>query len=159
MIKLRDILKCLGGTSWKYPTLSSKFIRYGYDTTAPRYKRIGNAVYLQGQVKPTAKMALNSTEIPLFTLPVGYRPANDIITLHQGSGTSYWMTRVSSAGVVSVGRARDVGNSSGGYSTIPTTYWMPFSIVFATEDEYPENSSWGGTEFNSDSTLREVLVC
>lgn len=144
MFNFKDMLKCLAGTNWKYPSLNSKFVRYGTAATAPRYKRVGNTVYLQGQVKPTASIAINATEIILFTLPAGYRPANDIITLHQGSGTSFWMTRVNKAGEVYVGRARDVGNASGAYTTAPTTYWMPFNITFATEEKYPEISTGGG---------------
>lgn len=145
MISLKQILTCLGGTKWKYPTLSSKFTAYQAGSE-PRYRRIGKVVHLEGVIKPTASIALTTTDVELFTLPEGYRPDMQIIQLNQGSGTSFWMLRVKIDGTVTVARARDVGNGSGVYTTAPNSFWMPFNLSYVTDESYPEISSGGGSD-------------
>ena len=66
-------------TPWVLCTMLNAFTPYGGTYQAPRYRKVGDIVYVEGG---TAGGAIGSTA---FTLPVGFRPPKD----HQYSVSSY----------------------------------------------------------------------
>lgn len=94
-----------------------------------KWGRIG---MLSLEVKPTASVVVNGTERKVATIPQGFRPLTSvgIVSLHQGSGTTFFLSRVASNGEVFVARLRDVGNANGNYTTATTTHWFPIHVIY-----------------------------
>lgn len=129
-------------TGWKVASMNSKFTAYG-DGMTPKYRRIGNVVYVRGAVKPTSATAADATIYTIFNLPLGYRPAqrfgtaNDaaVNTVCQGSTQYVWTCRVYDDGDVTFSRYRN-GNA---YATASTSAWLPFNFSFITDDDWPSS--------------------
>lgn len=125
-------------TGWITATLSSSFKVYNNNTNvAPRYRRIGNIVYLTGSVSPTSNITINVANTPtILTLPEGFRPCQSWISqLCQGSETAVWTLYCMDTGVIRAERYRN-GTT---YTTVTTSNWMPFNISFITNDDFPDN--------------------
>jgi len=56
---------------WKVPTLLNSWVNYGAPEPDAGYRKEGDWVYLRGYVKN------GSLSVPIYTLPVGYRPPGD----------------------------------------------------------------------------------
>jgi hypothetical protein len=61
-------------TGWITPTLLNSWVAYGSAWSTPAYRKIGNVVYIKGLIKG----GTITTGTTLFTLPVGYRPLQDM---------------------------------------------------------------------------------
>ncbi|MGL6198590.1 MAG: hypothetical protein ACRC3H_06605 [Lachnospiraceae bacterium] len=108
--------------------LTSDFVAYSsLDTNAPRYKKVGNIVCVKSVVSPSSATNVigSTTEVTICTLPSGYRPPDNSLTiLCHGSGLSIWKLQCSTGGVISASRYQ----TGGAYSTPGTTAWMPFYL-------------------------------
>jgi hypothetical protein len=73
--------------------LSGTWANVGAGAQIPRYRKVGDQVFIEGHVKS------GTTGTTVFTLPVGYRPPLNMTFATDGSG-AYAILSVSSAGVV-----------------------------------------------------------
>ena len=136
-------------TGWKVASMNSSFTAYG-DGMTPKYRRIGNVVYVRGAVKPTSATAADSTIYIIFNLPLGYRPAQRfgtdsdaaVNTVCQGSTQYIWTCRVFDNdysifdnGNVTFSRYRN-GSS---YASASISAWLPFNFSFITDDDWPSS--------------------
>jgi hypothetical protein len=112
---------------WEIPsTLYGTFEYYG-SGGVPAIMKKGNTVYIQGVLKPTVEIAVN-TSATLFTLPEGCRPQRVLHFICQGSSTKRWLLQINTTGTVTVGR---YGASAA--EAIPTSSWLPFYASFPLE--------------------------
>lgn len=97
----------------------------------PTVKRKAGVCEFAWETKPsTALSPLGGTWSTICTLPAGYRPERTVLTLHQGSGTLFYASRILPSGAVQLGRLRDVGNSNTQYSNAATNFWFPLHMTF-----------------------------
>ena len=124
----------LGESEWTEATLNSYAVAYD-DNNKPVYKKVGNAVYLTGIIKPSLDTNSFNTSNGhiIFTLPVGYRPNRQVNVLCQGTMISTWLLTINTNGTVVASRYRQNISTTVEFDAIspPTTTWMPFSISFA----------------------------
>ena len=135
-------------TGWVDATLTEDFKLYN-DTSKCHYRKVGNQVSIQFVLSPAkADNVLNSaTETTAFNLPEKFRPPISLNTVCQGSGTNIFLVGVNTSGNVNIYRYR---NSSTYSSTPPsTTAWLPFHIVYYTDDEVGGVGVGGSTEEDS----------
>lgn len=113
-------------TDWQEVTFTSDFKAYSAKTTL-KYRKIGKTVQIQGAATPTKTLTLEiATTAIAEALPEEYRPAVDIVTICQGTGTNIWSCRVSPTGVISAERYR-----SGSTYVKPTAgNWFPINITY-----------------------------
>lgn len=95
--------------------------------TEPRYRKIRNIVFVQGEMKLTSTLISGDVRV-IGTLPAGYRPARNHHYLCQGSGNNIWLMAVNYNGQIEVGRYRYGSLQSG---DISTSTWLPFAVSFA----------------------------
>ena len=126
-IQLNGKQEKLEDYGWKEVVLSSAFEAYNSSYT-PRYRRIGDIVTVVGAVKPKSEIEGSGTAVTIFTLPEGYRPKVNTVTVCQGSGAAEWTFTLSTAGVGSFSRHRSAGST--GYVNTATTAWLPFHVTF-----------------------------
>ena len=141
-------------TGWHNAELSSSFALYG-STSVVKYRRVGNTVTIEGEVKPTANITGTDTPYRIFTLPEGYRPdfRQDIIC--QGSGNSTWLLTVTPGGDVNFARYRDCSLTTGtSFQTITTSHWLPFTITYLVD----ECSNQSDAFFIANGKVQEKLV-
>lgn len=81
-------------TGWQPVTLAS-----GYTGTAAVRKQ-GNLVYVRWSC--STSFAANAAALPLFTVPVGYRPSADAAVALGSTSLYPWTGRITSAGAVQV---------------------------------------------------------
>lgn len=100
------------------------------------YRSIGKIVNIVGYITTKSIMAGstvldNGAEAPLLfpeiLLPENIRPANAVVTIHQGSGKAIFMTRVKENGTIEIGRYRE-GNTYP--STMPSNVWLAINIMY-----------------------------
>ena len=115
--------KVLADSGWQTATLSSAFQVYnntaGY---APKYRRIGDVVYVTGVVSPTTEITNGAV---IFTLPSGYRPSAYSAFICQGSSANRWLLNVGTNGEVNIGRYGTTESVA-----VPSGTWLPFTIQF-----------------------------
>ena len=97
---------------------------------SPVVKREGSVVHFSWACKPTSNTTLNGTQVPVCTIPEGFRPTNQVYLLCQGSGTSFFYASINSNGLVQVSRLRDVGNNSGAWTEATPSMWFPISATW-----------------------------
>ena len=105
-----------------------------YDTGAGNevwVRKYGRVCTLTGRLKNTAAKTLNTTIQQVFTIPVGFRPIQNMISIHQGSGTAKWEMDVNTDGAVYFARYTDAKDS---YPSIAVGSWFPFHITYITAD-------------------------
>lgn len=95
-------------TTWTAVTFTNSWVNYGSGRQAAQYRKIGDIVYLRGQIKNGTN---NNTA---FTLPAGFRPpANDYrVIISSSSGTplpAFLYIQTSGAVGVYAGTTLDVG--------------------------------------------------
>ena len=114
----------LTDSGWIDMTLASNAQIYGSGSVA-KYRKIGNVVYLTGQVKPKTEVAAGGT-LDITTLPAAYRPATEHMTICQGSSQAVWALRVMTDGTVRAERYRNGATTA----AMTTSVWLPFSISY-----------------------------
>ena len=118
-------------TGWQTPASLTGVVVYNEDSANQvRYRRENGVVTVTGVVSPASNDNDfgSSTQNVIFTLPVGYRPATNYVTICQGTSTDVWTLIVNANGTVCIARYRD----ETGYKTPTTTTWMPFTATFLT---------------------------
>ena len=141
-------------TGWHNAELSSSFALYG-STSVVKYRRVGNTVTIEGEVKPTVNITGTDSPYRIFTLPEGYRPdfRQDIIC--QGSGNSTWLLTVMPEGDVNFARYRDCSLTTGtSFQTITPSHWLPFTITYLVD----ECSNQSDAFFIANGKVQEKLV-
>lgn len=114
-------------TGWINAELESVFVPYGDAESAPTaYRKIGNIVFIRGEVKPSRAIAGSVTEYPIFYLPSTFRPSYRQTFLQQGSAKNSWLMTVNTDGSVCFSRYGTTANAQAG-----TTAWLIFSACFA----------------------------
>ena len=96
-----------------------------YSGQTPVLKKAANVVSLNGAFAFSGTAFTSSaTEVPVCTIPEGFRPPAMVGVLCQGSGTNLWMLRVNTNGNVTMSRYR---NAAGTYQQVSSSSWFPFS--------------------------------
>lgn len=113
-------------TGWKDLSLSSDFILYG-SSSKLQYRKIGKTVEVVGTVKPANELDAN-TDYTIATLPDGYRPIYDRVSIMQGSGINRWQLIVKSNGQLRAGRYGTTERLN-----IPTSAWLPLCDTFVVD--------------------------
>jgi hypothetical protein len=80
-------------SGWKSPTLLNGWQNYGGVFARARYRKIGNAVYIEGLVKA------GTVGVPIARLDVGYRPSNTLI-FSQVSNTGFARVDIANDGYI-----------------------------------------------------------
>lgn len=93
----------------------------------PMVYKSGGVVFFSWACKPTAATTLNTTQVPVCTIPEGFRPPDQVYLLCQGSGTSFFYVSINTSGVVQVSRLRDIDSASGTWIQATTSMWFPIS--------------------------------
>lgn len=120
------ILDYCTDSGWKTLTLSSNFVTYS-SNTVPSYRKVGKVVEIVGAVKPATTLANGTTEYTIGTLPAGYRPTKNQVTLIcSGSGRAIWLLSITTSGQVIFSRYR-IGDT---FIDAPTDAWLPFQATF-----------------------------
>lgn len=120
-------IECYGDVTWRDFPLANTAKHYSSDKHL-RYRKWGKMVNLVGAVSPkTAIPAGQDNYLVIGTLPAGCRPAAELVELHQGSGTTVWMLRIMTGGVV---RAERYRSFTSGYIVMPTDAWLTFNTTF-----------------------------
>lgn len=90
-------------TAWTAATLQNSWVNYGsgYETAA--YRRVGDMVQLRGLIKN------GSLNVPLMTLPVGFRPPQKLLCIVKDSGTVPSRVDVDPSGTVVPGSEANNG--------------------------------------------------
>lgn len=123
----KNLDKISNDSEWISVTnLNSNFKVYDNDESArPAYRKIGNTVFLCGEIATTKNLAKDTTYV-MFTLPEGYRPSKPVKVICQSSGTKIWLLQIDIYGNVYLSRLRD-----GETSEAPlTSYWFPLYATF-----------------------------
>ena len=107
-------------TAWTAPTLQNGWVYYGTGSgmAQPGYRLVGDVVQVRGAIKS------GSTGSPIFTLPVGLRPAGGAETFVVSAGPGAARVEVSWTGTVRV-----LGYLGGGTNAMVTLSGVSFSIL------------------------------
>lgn len=114
-------------SGWTNATLTSDFANYA-SANLLRYRKIGKIVTLTGVIRPTGTITGSSDTVVICTLPSGYRPAQVVHVLCQGSSKYSWLLIINSGGNVTFSRY----GSSGSYVDALSTSWLPLHATFFT---------------------------
>jgi hypothetical protein len=125
----------LEDTGWvDFNFTAANFTNYGgVAESAPRVRRFGKVVFLEGQAAPTASGATNVvssgilTANALFTLPDPqfYPVGGDPTFVCQGSSQDRWALRAYRSGLVHAHRY--------GPGTPSTASWLPFNVTWMVD--------------------------
>lgn len=119
--------KPVASDEWHELECGSNFKPYVTDVL-PRYKRCGDIVYLEGEVKPTASITGSTTQYTICTLPEDCRPSRKVCQLCQGTGVNKWLLVVNTNGNVTFSRY-----GTNALANAETSVWLPFSVSFMTD--------------------------
>lgn len=103
-------------TAWTAPTYSTTWVDYGAPFQGGRYRLRGTDVEIEGLVKS----GVSNTSV--FTLPVGYRPAADILWIVSAAGGVAEIT------ITTTGLVRPV-NITGAVATYVSLTGIRFSTL------------------------------
>lgn len=115
-------------SGWQTATLTNNFELYSATANPVQYRKVGKIVYVEGAVKPAGDVSGSGDTYTIFTLPSGYRPANNKYFLCQGSTKNTWLCTVGSNGNVTFSR---YGTNT--YADPTTSTWLPFNFSFLTD--------------------------
>lgn len=115
-------------SGWQTATLTNAFELYSATANPVQYRKVGKIVYVEGAVKPAGDVSGSGDTYTIFTLPSGYRPANNKYFLCQGSTKNTWLCTVGSNGNVTFSR---YGTNT--YADPTTSTWLPFNFSFLTD--------------------------
>lgn len=106
-------------TGWQLVALRAGIVNYAADT-APRWRRVGNQIYVNGAIKG---LAATPSSMPIGDIPALGRPDRNLQWTSPSSGGSQSNWQMSSAGVLQL---MNTTFASTGVGT-----WFPFSVSFA----------------------------
>ena len=116
-----DPLMYSNDSGWINMDLTEGILPYS-DTSIPRYRRIGNIVYLQGAFKGLAEIDSGSSQLGF--LPRGFRPSMQYDFMQISNGTSWWRGYVRETGGI-----RIVSYSG----TLSASSWLPMNLEFVAD--------------------------
>lgn len=93
--------------------------------TPPRYRRIGNQVYLEGL------FSFGTNERPQFVLPVGYRPSKPYASFLQRCGNGYCIIYINDADIDGNVVIQSITRTNSSKET------SLFGITYETDDAWP----------------------
>lgn len=125
---IRNVLRTIARTATT-ATIASGWTGYSSGVT-PLIVKQGNVVHFQWVCKPTSDVTLNTTGVPVCTIPEGYRPTRQITQLCQGSNTSVFLVSVEAGGSVNISRLRENANANGAYTTGTSSMWFPICLTW-----------------------------
>lgn len=131
MADLKALLDNVGYVSQKVTSFGSNFKAYS-SSYPPTLQRHGPLVVLVGGVANTSSFAPSDSQVTMFTVPQGFRPAMVTRSLCQGSGKSSWLLQVNENGAVTISRYGKTG-----YETVPANAWLICAAVWMTDDPLP----------------------
>lgn len=111
-------------------TIASGFTDYtsGED---PVVRRVNGVCTFRWACKPTTAInPLNATVHTVCTIPAGYRPAQNMYYVGQGSGTAIFHFTINTDGTVTISRLRDMANANGAYTNATTSLWFPICATY-----------------------------
>lgn len=108
-------------------TIASGWDNYN-SNNPPTVTKSGGVVTFSWACKPTSDTVLATAQVPVCTIPVGFRPNSQVYILCQGSGTSIFYASVNTSGVVQVSRLRDLMGT--GYINGTPSMWFPISATW-----------------------------
>lgn len=111
-------------------TIASGFASYtsGDD---PVVRRVNGVCTFRWACKPTTAInPLNATAHTVCTIPAGYRPAQNMYYVGQGSGTAIFHFTINTDGTVNISRLRDMANANGAYTNATTSLWFPICATY-----------------------------
>lgn len=114
-------------SSWVNLSPSSNFELYT-SGSYPRYKIVGNTVFLTGTVKPKATIKGSTEGVVILTLPVEARPPRAVMQICQGSGMNRWLLRIQTNGDVEFSRY-----GTDALADATTSTWLPFYVTYAID--------------------------
>ena len=91
-------------TGWRSVALASPY------TGTAAVRKQGNRVYVRWTC--STSFAASAAALPLFTVPVGYRPLTDVAAVLGGTSLYPWTGRITSAGAVQVRNNHTAAQSS-----------------------------------------------
>ena len=116
---VEQLLEDTKDSGWKTLPLASGVITYG-TTQTPKYRRIGDVVYLQGAVKGITTLAK-----VIGTLPEGYRPTKSMSyaqnTSMQDSHPHFARIQIQTSGEIEIQASTN---------DISATTWFPIDTSF-----------------------------
>jgi len=109
-----------------------------YGTTSAnqlRSYRNGNTVFVTGLMKNTADITFSSasSEVGMFQLADGYKPAQEVYAVCHGSGQNIWLLHIYPTGWAAIQRY----GTNTQVTTLSSGAWLPASLTFVTADVHP----------------------
>lgn len=98
--------------------------------SVPTFVKVGRVVMVYGQAKPTSTITGGTTNVKMFTIPAGYRPASPVTVLQQASGARIWLLSLQN-GYGYFGRVRD-GST---WANVTSSEWLPFYACYICDPE------------------------
>ena len=114
-----------GAIEQQITAFGSQFAAYSA-AQAPRVLRAGRLVQLSGSCTPLSAIGTGTEEQLLFTLPRRFWPLAPVAQLCQGSSASFWLLRVSTAGLVTMSRYRRGAD----YAQADPGAWLPLQATW-----------------------------
>lgn len=106
-------------SGWVRCSMGYGISAFSSDSDAPRVRKIGNIVCLNGCVKNSTTWTSHDT---IITIPAGYRPTvSSVVYVEQGSGSNRYCIRIQSSGAVLAERYSNNTNTS---NTVPIGAWL-----------------------------------
>lgn len=121
---LNFLLSKIEDSGWQNVSTSAAFTTYG-SSGYFRCRKVGNLVFVEGQLTPVSNIAGSSNAVSMGTLPTGFRPSGTVWVVCHGSGKNIWLGTVYTNGNVGIAR---YGVTE--IVDIPAGAWLPFSFVF-----------------------------
>ena len=98
--------------------------------SVPTFVKIGRVVMLSGQAKPTSTITGGTTQLQMFAIPTGYKPASRVLMLQQASSHRMWLLTLN-GGWATYSRARD-GDA---WADVTSSEWLPFYAIYICDPE------------------------
>ena len=124
-------------SGWNKIALNSfAFVPYS-GSNGLRYRRIGKIVNIRGTLSNGEALGLSKDALAngseatatfqAFGAPDEIKPAENVVTVHQGSGKAIFISNVKTDGTITISRYRE-GNSY--LATMPDNVWLPINIMY-----------------------------
>lgn len=97
-----------------------------------RSYRNGNTVFVAGVMTNTADITVSS-EVGMFQLADGYKPAQEVYAVCHGSGQNIWLLHIYQTGLGTIQRY----GTNTQVTTLSSGAWLPASLTFITTDAQP----------------------
>ena len=114
-----DLQTATADTGWQTVTAAMFGTGWSAGTAAPKYRKIGNHVYLKGEAVGSA-----SAESVVLTLPSGYRAGGQPPVLNYSTDNVWWQMVTYSTGELEAKKGFDLENGSAVITSRNTTIFL-----------------------------------